>query len=101
MTNLAWTAVRTGVGLAAGVVGSRLSSGAWKTFTSKAKPAKNDFNAPIKEALAFAVLSAAIVGVITTLAERRAAKWMGMDKVVDSAGEEIREAVATARRQAS
>ncbi|MBR6459217.1 MAG: DUF4235 domain-containing protein [Actinomycetaceae bacterium] len=80
MANLAQKLVKTGVGLAAGAIGNRLSGGAWKAVTAKSKPEKNDPETSTKEAIAFAVLSAVIVGVVTTLAERRLAKWLGTDK---------------------
>lgn len=72
--------VKAGIGLVAGAVGSRLSSGAWKAVTSKSKPEKNNPDTPAKEAIAFAVLSAVIVGIVTTLAERRLAKWLGTEE---------------------
>ncbi|MBR5950178.1 MAG: DUF4235 domain-containing protein [Actinomycetaceae bacterium] len=79
-TNIAWQVAKAGAGLAAGALGTRLSAVAWKAITKKAKPAKNDFNAPIKETIAFAVLSAAVVGVLTTLAERKAAQLLGVNE---------------------
>lgn len=79
MAGLAQTAIKAGVSLAAGALGSRISSGAWKAVTSKSKPEKNNPDTPIKEAIAFAVLSAVVVGVVTTLAERRLAKWLSVD----------------------
>ena len=78
MADLAWKVTKAGVGIAAGAIGTRLSNVAWKTVTSKSKPDKNDLETPIKEVIAFAVLSAVIVGVVSTLAERRAAKWLGV-----------------------
>lgn len=77
MADVAQKLAKVGVSLAAGAIGSRLSSGAWKAVTSKSKPEKNNPDTPVKEAIAFAVLSAVIVGVVTTLAERRLAKWLG------------------------
>lgn len=80
MAGLAQTAIKAGIGLAAGAIGSRLSGSAWKAVTSKSKPEKNNPDTPIKEAIAFAVLSAVIVGVVSTLAERRLATWFGIEE---------------------
>ena len=80
MANIAQKLVKTGVGLAVGAIGNRLSGGAWKAVTAKSKPEKNNPDTPAKEAIAFAVLSAVIVGVVSTLAERRLAKWLGAEE---------------------
>ena len=99
MPNLGWTVVKTVAGLAASKAAVPLVNTAWKVITPKAKPEKNDFNSPIIETVAFTAMSAAIAGVMTMLAQRRAAKWMGMDKVLGSATKGIEEAVAEAERR--
>ena len=80
MANLAEKLVKTGMGLAVGAISNRLSGGAWKAVTAKSKPEKNNPETPVKEAIAFAILSAVVVGVVSTLAERRLAKWLGTDE---------------------
>lgn len=99
MPNLGWTLVKGAVGLAAGKAAGPLANTAWKVITPKAKPKKNDFNSPLIETIAFTAVSAAIGGVMTMLAQRRAAKWMGMDKVLGSATKEIEQAVQQAEQK--
>lgn len=99
MPNLGWTVVKAVAGVAASKAAVPLVNTAWKVITPKAKPKKNDFNSPIVETIAFTAMSAAIGGVMTMLAQRRAAKWMGMDKVLGSATKSVEEAVEEAHKR--
>ncbi len=98
MANIGWTIVKAVTGAAAAKAATPLVNAAWQVITPKARPKKNDFNSPLAETIAFTAMSAAVAGVMTMLAERRAAKWMGMDRVLGSATREIKEAVDAAEK---
>lgn len=75
MGNLAWKLLATGAALAASVVARKLTDGTWKFVSGGDSPENpEDPDIDVKEAIAFAVLSGAIVGLSRMLANRQAAK---------------------------
>ncbi|WP_109471084.1 DUF4235 domain-containing protein [Ornithinimicrobium cavernae] len=75
MGNLVWKLMATGAAIGAGVIARKLTDGTWK-FVSGGDSPKNpdDPDIDIKEAIAFALLSGAIVGLSRMIANRQATK---------------------------
>ncbi|NLG20784.1 MAG: DUF4235 domain-containing protein [Actinomycetales bacterium] len=75
MGNLVWKLLATGAALGASVVARKLTDGTWKFVSGGDSPANpEDPDIDVKEAIAFAVLSGAIVGLSRMLANRQATK---------------------------
>jgi hypothetical protein len=75
MSNLAWKIMATGAAVGASIVARKITDGTWK-FVSGGDSPENPEDPDIDwgEAIAFAVLSGAIVGLTRMLANRHAAK---------------------------
>lgn len=75
MSNIGWKILAAGAGLAAGVIAQKLTDGTWRFVSGAESPAQpEDPDVDWKEAVAFAVLSGAIVGLSRMFANRQAAK---------------------------
>ena len=75
MGNLVWKIMAAGAAVAASVVARKLTDGTWKFVSGGDSPSNpEDPDIDIKEAVAFAVLSGAIVGLSRLVANRQATK---------------------------
>ncbi|MBP3222930.1 MAG: DUF4235 domain-containing protein [Actinomycetaceae bacterium] len=60
-----------GIGVAAAKVGDIAVGGLWRIFMGKKKPQRDDYDVPLKEAIAFVAISSAITSVLSYLVERK------------------------------
>jgi hypothetical protein len=75
MSNLVWKVMATGAAVGASIVARKLTDGTWKFVSGGDSPTNpEDPDIEWKEAIAFALLSGAIVGLTRMLANRQAAK---------------------------
>lgn len=75
MANIGWKILAAGAGVAAGLVAQRLTDGTWRLVSGGTAPDQpEDPDVEWKQAVAFAVLSGAVVGLTRLLASREAAK---------------------------
>ena len=75
MGNLMWKVMAAGAAVGASVVARKLTDGTWKFVSGGDSPSNpEDPDIDIKEAIAFAVLSGAIVGLSRLIANRQATK---------------------------
>ncbi|QDO90102.1 DUF4235 domain-containing protein [Ornithinimicrobium ciconiae] len=75
MGNLMWKIMAAGAAVGASVVARKLTDGTWKFVSGGDSPTNpEDPDIDIKEAIAFAVLSGAIVGLSRMVANRQATK---------------------------
>ncbi|HLS46638.1 MAG TPA: DUF4235 domain-containing protein [Ornithinicoccus sp.] len=75
MGNLVWKVMATAAAVGAGVVARKLTDGTWKFVSGGDSPMNpDDPEIDIKEAIAFALLSGAIVGLSRMIANRQATK---------------------------
>ncbi len=73
----AWKVLGSGGAIAAGVVANKVLHVGWKAATGKQPPTiPEDPETDWKEAVAWAVLSGALIGVAKLLATRQAARYM-------------------------
>ena len=88
MANIPWKIASKAAGIASGKASTVLSATEWKTFSSKTKPKKDDYTAPIKEVLIATVLTSAIGAAIGVIFERKVAQILGIaEKQVDKTAE--------------
>lgn len=74
MGNLVWKLMATGAAMAAGIVASKATDGTWKFVTGGDSPSNpEDPDIDWKEAIAFALVSGAIIGLSRMVANRQAA----------------------------
>ena len=75
MGNLVWKVMAAGAAVGASIVARKLTDGTWKFVSGGDSPTNpEDPDIDIKEAVAFAVLSGAIVGLSRMVANRQATK---------------------------
>ncbi|USQ79793.1 DUF4235 domain-containing protein [Ornithinimicrobium faecis] len=75
MGNLMWKVMAAGAAVGASIVARKLTDGTWKFVSGGDSPSNpEDPDIDIKEAIAFAVLSGAIVGLSRLVANRQATK---------------------------
>ncbi|MCE0485981.1 DUF4235 domain-containing protein [Ornithinimicrobium sediminis] len=75
MSNLVWKVMATGAAVGASIVARKLTDGTWKFVSGGDSPTNpEDPDIEWKEAVAFALLSGAIVGLTRMLANRQAAR---------------------------
>lgn len=75
MGNLVWKVMAAGAAVGASIVARKLTDGTWKFVSGGDSPSNpEDPDIDIKEAIAFAVLSGAIVGLSRMIANRQATK---------------------------
>jgi Protein of unknown function (DUF4235) len=75
MSNLAWKIMATGAAVGASILARKVTDGTWKMVSGGDSPTNpEDPNIDWGEAIAFALLSGAIVGLTRMLANRNAAK---------------------------
>ncbi|MFB9731432.1 DUF4235 domain-containing protein [Ornithinimicrobium kibberense] len=75
MGNLVAKLATTAAAIGASVVARKMTDGTWKFVTGKDSPSNpEDPDIDIKEAIAFAVLSGAVVGMVRMLANRQTTK---------------------------
>ncbi len=74
MGSLAWKVLGTGSAVLGGIVARKLTDGTWKFTTGNESPSNpEDPDVEWKEAVAFALLSGAVVGLTRMVASRQAA----------------------------
>lgn len=75
MSNLAWKIMATGAAVGASIVARKITDGTWRFVSGGDSPTNpEDPDIDWGEAIAFAILSGAIVGLTRMLANRNAAK---------------------------
>lgn len=75
MGNLGWKILAAGAAMGASIVAHKVTDGTWKFVSGGDSPANpEDPDIDIKEAVAFALLSGAIIGLSRMMANRQAAK---------------------------
>ena len=79
MANIAWKIAKPAVGVISGVAATQLSKVAWKILTPKVRPNKKGVDAPLRDVVAFAALSAVVGTVVTVAMNNATAKWLGVD----------------------
>ncbi len=75
MGNLVWKVMAAGAAVGAGIVARKVTDGTWKFVSGGDSPTNpEDPDIDIKEAVAFALLSGAVVGLTRMMANRQATK---------------------------
>lgn len=76
--DIGWKLVSTAAGLAAGVASKQILDVTWRAFTGHKPPEDDDFGSyDLVEAIVFATVSGAVVGLTRHLAMEAANKWYG------------------------
>ncbi len=75
MGNIVWKILSVAAALGASVVARKITDGTWKFVSGKESPENpEDPEIDVKEAVAFAVLSGAVIGLARMLANRQATR---------------------------
>lgn len=81
MANLVAKIITAGAAVVAGIVARKTTDGTWKFVTGSDSPANpDDPDIDLKEAIAFAILSGAIIGLARMLANRQTTRMMAKGK---------------------
>lgn len=76
--DIGWKLVSTAAGLAAGVAANKILDVAWRAVAGHKPPDDDDFGSyDVLEAIVFATVSGAVVGLTRRLALEAANKWYG------------------------
>lgn len=76
--DIGWKFVSTAAGLAAGAAANKILDVAWRAITGHKPPDNDDFGSyDVVEAIVFATVSGAVIGLTRHLALEAANKWYG------------------------
>ena len=82
--DIGWKVVSAGGGVLSGIVANKIVDVVWKGISGREIPDSEDPNAPLVDAVIFAVVSAGVAAAVSQLTQRQAAKWYGKGEVIDS-----------------
>ncbi|MGO1637852.1 DUF4235 domain-containing protein [Ancrocorticia populi] len=83
--DIGWKVISAGAGVFSGFLANKLADGIWKVAVGRDHPQEDDYTEPLRDAIVFSVVSAAVAAVVNQLVMRQASKWYGLDKVAEGA----------------
>lgn len=78
--DMGWKLVSASAGIVSGIIANKGADVLWKTLSGKSKPVAQDPNEPLRDAIVFAVVSAAVGAIVNEVIVRKAAAWYGLGK---------------------
>ena len=69
--DIGWKLVSAGAGIVSGIIANKAVDVVWKSVSGRARPEEDDFSEPLRTALVFSVVSAAVGAVVNELVMRR------------------------------
>ena len=79
--DIGWKIVSAGAGIVSGIIANKVVDVVWKGIAGRTRPEADDLSEPLRDALVFGIVSAAVGAVVSELVVRRAAKWYGFESV--------------------